>query len=209
MWRTIVALSMLLTLALGTAADGKCRVCIESVRMDKTDSASTLLVDVRAMNGATLPDKADAVVMQVNGNRSKCLNVPVLRSSTNGDLASYRGTLPNFYGNTQIDSYSGRIDINGDIFEFTVPTDGKPGTTQLVTAAAASELAGVAQAAATVAPTTAPTAAPVAAPAPVTSSSDGWQPLRQPMTWLAGIAIIATLAGALIDRRRALARATA
>src|SRR5437773_16711 len=56
--------------------------------------------------------------------------------------------------------------------------------------------------------TTAPTAAPAAAssPQPVT---DPWTPVRQPMTLLAVLAIAATIAGAYLDRRRALAKATA
>lgn len=215
MWRATLLISLLLTLALGSVADAKCRTCISSIRIDKTDSGAMLLVDVQALGGATLPESATAVVMQVNGNRSKCLNVPVLKTGTKGDVASYRGALPTFYGSgSAVDSYSGRIDIAGDIFDFTVPTDGKPGTSQLITAAAAGAVTTTTTvSAATNVPTTAPTVAPAAQPttatAPETTSFTVPGPLQQPMTWLALVAILATLAGAFVDRRRAIARATA
>jgi hypothetical protein len=216
MWRATLLLSLLLTLALAGVADAKCRVCLSSIRIDKTDSGAMLLVDVQAQGGATLPESATAVVMQVNGNRSKCLNVPVARIGMNGDTASYRGALPTFYGTgATVDSYSGRIDIAGDIFDFTVPTDGTPGTSQLITAAAAGAVSTTTTvSAATNVPTTAPTVVPATAPvataAPETAPAFSLQsPLQQPMTWLALIAILATLGGAYADRKRAFARATA
>jgi len=214
MWRPIVLVSLLLTLALGTVADAKCRVCVSSVRIDKADSGSMLLFDVQSIDGATLPETGAAVVMQVDGNRSKCLNVPVAKIGTSGGTSSYRGALPTYYGaaSSTIASYSGRVDFAGDIFEFTVPTDGKPGTSQLVTAAAAGGATTTAVSAATTAPTTAPTVppatAPVATSAPETAASSAFaSPLQQPMAWLGLIVILAALAGAYADRRRALARA--
>lgn len=215
MWRVVLMASLLLTLALGTGADAKCRVCVSSVRADKADSGTTLLFEVQAIDGATLPETGTAVVMQVDGNRAKCLNVPVSKTGVSGGIASYRGALPAYYGSASstIASYSGRVDFAGDVFEFTVPTDGKPGTSQLVTAAAAGQVASTATTAPTAAPTavptTAPTAQPVATAEPQVAGSSGIpSPLQQPVAWLGLAAILATLAGAIFDRRRALARAT-
>lgn len=217
MWRVVLMASLLLTLALGTGADAKCRVCVSSVRADKADSGTTLLFEVQAIDGATLPETASAVVMQVDGNRSKCLNVPVSKTGVSGGIASYRGALPAYYGSASstIASYSGRVDFAGDIFEFTVPLDGKPGTSQLVTAAAATEFAAqsAAQASApTAAPTTAPSAAPVEAQTVRDVAVAGWSgldPLRQLMAVLGAAVVVATIVGAYVDRKRALARVSA
>jgi hypothetical protein len=212
MWRPVLLISLLLTLALGSVADAKCRVCVSSVRIDRADSGSILLFDVQSIDGATLPDSGTAVVMQVDGNRSKCLNVPVAKVGTTDGTASYRGALPTYYGTAAtIASYSGRVDFAGDIFEFTVPTDGKPGTSQLVSAAAAGNVPAPVSAA-TTAPTTAPTVAPAATPvatsAPEVASSGFPSPFQQPMAWLGLAVVLATLVGAFVDRRRAVARAT-
>jgi hypothetical protein len=216
MWRTALALSLFLTLVLGGVAEAKCLTCIQSVRIDTGDSGMTLVFGIQGLAGKALPESGTAVLMSFNGNRSKCINVPVLKTDVTGGLATYRGSLPAWYGSGYaVSSYSGRVDFGGDIFEFTVPTDGKPGTVQLVTAATAGQVASattVPTAAPTtiVAATTAPAAQPVATAEPqVAGSGVVPSPFQQPMTWLALIAILATLGGAYADRKRALARATA
>lgn len=219
MVRTVLALTLLLTLALSTtaAACPSCgvHVAVDSVRMDVADTASTLIFQIRALDG-TPPDSGRAVVMQFNGNRAKCLNVPVLKTAVSGGIGTYRGNLPWTYGSVSvINSYSGRIDFAGDVFEFTVPTDGKPGAVKTVTdgstvnqVAATTAPTAAPTTAPTTVPTTAPTAEPVAAAEPQ-PATDPWPPLSQPMAWLGAVAILATLAGAYVDRRRALAKATA
>ena len=153
MWRLVVVASVLLTLALGTIAEGKCQVCVESVKAARTDGGMTLRFTARAVHAPTLPETGTAVVMQVDGNRSKCINVSLRKVEETGGVATYAGSLTSFYGNA---TFTGRVDIAGDIHEFTAPLDGKPGTLQLVTAATAGQVTSTA----TTAPSTAPTAVP-------------------------------------------------
>lgn len=209
MWRLVLASSLLLTLALGAVAEAKCQVCVESVKAEKVDGNTSLRFTARAVHASALPETGTAVVMQVDGNRSKCINVSLRKVDESGGLATYVGSLTSFYGNT---SLTGRVDIGGDIHEFAASFDGTPGTLQLITAATA-DLAAAA-AAATVAPVrpvvitaTPATAAPeVVAPQTATAFPT---PTENPVLWLGAIVILATAAGALVDRRRALARATA
>lgn len=206
MWRIVLAFSLLLTLALGIVAEAKCQVCVESVRAEKVDGNTSLRFTARAIHAPALPETGTAVVMQVDGNRSKCINVSLRKVDDSGGVATYVGTLISFYGNS---TFTGRVDIGGDIHEFSAPLDGAPGTLQLVTAATAGQVASAATSAPTIAPTTAP-AAPVATAAPQTAPAFALpSPTEQPALWLGAVVILATLAGAFVDRRRAMARATA
>ena len=220
MWRTILAVAIL-SLAFGgsAAACPSCgaRTVVSGVSIEGTDSAQSLVLLVQAAPGQTLPESGTVVLMQFNGSRSKCINAPVLRGSVDGGGNTvYRGSIPTFYGGSRgaVNTFSGRVDLAGDVYEFTVMTDGKPGVVTLVTDGTTVNNVSAPVQAPTAAPvatpaavaTTAPTAAPASAPQPV---SDPWAPLRQPMTLLALLAIAATIAGAFIDRRRALAKATA
>ncbi len=207
MWRIVLAFSLILTLALGMVAEAKCQVCVESVRAEKVDGDTSLRFVARAFHAPALPETGTAVVMQVDGNRSKCINVSLRKVDEGGGAATYVGTLISFYGSSTL---TGRVDIGGDIHEFVAPLDGAPGTLQLVTAATAGQVASAATSAPTTAPATAP-AAPVATAAPQTAPAALAlpSPTEQPALWLGAIVILATLAGALLDRRRAMARATA
>lgn len=209
MWRLVVVTSLLATLALGTVAEAKCQVCVESVKAEKTDAGMTLRFTARAVHASVLPETGTAVVMQVDGSRSKCINVSLRKVDESGGLATYAGAMTWFYGNS---TFTGRVDIGGDIHEFATPLDGTPGTLQLVTAASAGQVASAATSAPTAAPTVitaapAPSAVPTAQPQ-VAASSGSPSPLQQPMAWLGLVVILATAAGAYLDRRRALARAT-
>ena len=220
MWRTILV-TMILFLALGGSA-AACPSCgaktlVNGVSIESTDSTQTLVLLVQPAPGQTLPETGTAVVMQFNGSRSKCLNVPVLRGSidTSGNT-QYRGTLPNYYGGTRgaVNTFSGRVDLLGDVYEFTATTDATPGTIRVITDGTTVNNVTAPTFPPTLAPvvtpatvaTSAPVAAPASSPEPV---SDPWAPVRQPITLLAALALVATLAGAYVDRRKALARATA
>jgi hypothetical protein len=222
MWRIVLGATLLLTLALGSVA-AACPWCgaqtaLEGVKIEATDSASVLVLTVRPLAAdLALPDSATAVVMFFNGNRAKCLNSPLRKANVDSSgLATYRGNIPNYFGGAQGQTmtYTGRAEVAGDVYEFTASTDGKPGTAKIVTdgttvnAVAATPAA--TQTVVTPVPiaTAAATLAPAAAQAPQ-PATDPWTPVRQPMTWLAALAILATIAGAYVDRRRALARATA
>lgn len=206
MWRMALVLSTILTLALGTVAEAKCQVCVESVKAEKIDSGMALRFTARAVHATSLPETGTAVVMQVDGNRSKCINVSLRKVDESGGLATYAGQLTSFYGNT---TFTGRVDIGGDIHEFVAPLDGRAGTLQLVTAATAGSVASAATSAPTTAPTTAPAATAVATAAPQVAPAISLpSPAEHPVVWLGAIVIVATLAGAFVDRRRAMARAT-
>ena len=205
MWRIVLTFSLLLTLALGTVAAAKCQVCVESVRAEKVDGNTSLRFAARAIHAPALPETGTAVVMQVDGNRSKCINVSLRKVDESGGLATYVGTLISFYGNS---TFTGRVDIGGDIHEFSAPLDGAPGTLQLVTAATAGQVVTTATSAPTIAPTAAPDA-PVVTAAPRTAPASALpSPTEQPALWLGAIVILATVAGAFLDRRRAMARTT-
>ena len=221
MWRIVLGAALLFTLALCSVA-AACPWCgaqtaLEGVRIEATDSAQVLVLTVRPLAAdLALPDAGTAVVMFFNGSRAKCLNSPVRKTSVDGSgIATYRGNIPN-YGGAQgsVATYTGRAEIAGDVYEFTVATDGKPGTAKVVTdGTSVNAVAATPAATAPIVVTPVPLAnAPTAAPAAASSPQpvvDPWTPVRQPMTWLAALAILATIAGAYVDRRRALAKATA
>jgi hypothetical protein len=203
MWRLALVLSLFLTLALGTVAEAKCRVCVDTVTATKTDTGMTLRFTAR---GVSLPETGTAVVMQVDGNRSKCINVSLRSVGGSGEWTTYVGSLTHFYGNT---TFTGRVDIAGDIFEFAVPLDGKLGTIQLVGAGTAALASAPAPAQPVVITATPATAAPAVAAAPQVAPAPAIPtPREHPAMWLGAIVILATLAGAVLDRRRAMARAT-
>ena len=225
MWRIVLAASLLLTLALGTVA-AACPFCgaktvLEGVRIDATDSTQTLVLTVRPLTAdLALPDAATAVVMFFNGNRAKCINSPLRKTGVgSGGTVTYAGTIPNYYGGTRggVATYTGRAEVAGDVYEFTVTTDGNPGTAKIVADGSGVNAITVTPAPSAVsvvtpvplATTDAAIATAAAAAANAAPQTDPWAPLRQPMTWLGAIVVLATLAGAVADRRRALAEAAA
>ena len=134
MWRLITLASLLLTLAIGTAANASpiCRICIESVQAERSDAGTTLRFIARPADGVALPETGTAVVMQVDGNRAKCINVVLRRIEQSGGLATYSGVFTAFQGAYK--TFTGRVDIGGEIHEFTLPLDGTPGSAQFVAA---------------------------------------------------------------------------
>jgi len=220
MWRLVIAASLLMTLGLATAAvaspcSGAKKVCVESITAQKGDGGTALSFSVLALeDGFTLPDKATAVVMQVDGDRSKCIDVALVKGDQQGDRTTYSAVFTPFAGYIN-DSFTGRLDIAGDVFEFTATIDGQPGTVRTVTSASG---VSVAQPAAPTAPVVitavpAPSAQPAAAPASQPDAAPATAGVRldqlNPVALLGLIAVLATAAGAYLDRRRSLARATA
>ena len=212
MWKLIALTSLLLAIALGTAADAKCRLCIESISAQTSDGTGgvgkqiTIRLTARSSEGGTLPESATAVVMQVDGDRTKCRTVVLQRTGLAGGLGTFAGSF-NAYGQT---THSGRLDLGGEVYDFIVPLNGQPGTVQLVAFA----------------PGTAPTtqvrapqviaqvpAAPVAAarPAAAAQPAGGVRSDRAPdlsgpdqQGILLGIGIVIFVAGTvLLERRRA------
>src|SRR5438045_1693415 len=64
-------------LALGTAAYAGCSSCFTSVFAHRTPTSIDLTFTAQTTDDTVLPDSVVAVVMQVDGNRTKCLNTVV------------------------------------------------------------------------------------------------------------------------------------
>ena len=213
MWRLIALTSLLLAFALGTAADAKCRLCIESISAQTTDGTGgfgkqiTLRLTARSSEGGILPESATAVVMQVDGDRTKCRTVVLQRTGVaGGGLGTFAGSF-NAYGQT---THSGRLDLGGEVYDFTVPLDGRPGTVQLVAFApgtAPTVQAPAPQAVAQVPAAPVTTARPAAAAQPAGGvRNDPARGLSGPdqQGILIGIGIVVFVAGSvLLERRRA------
>lgn len=208
MWRLIALATLLFTAALGGASDAKCRMCVESISAQTNDGTAgwgkqiTLRLAARATDGLAFPANATAVVMQVDGDRSKCITVALYRTDVSGGLAAYVGTFT-AYGQTV---HSGRLDVGGDVFDFTVPLDGAPGTVTLVGVAPPPTAAPVPQT--VVVPVTAPQAAQPASPAPASAAAPPFDlsaPDRQGMLLAFGV-IVFIGASVYVERRQARAR---
>lgn len=209
MWKLIALTSLLLALALGSAADAGCRLCVESITAQTSSGGSgwgksiTLRVIGRATDQASIPTTATAVVMQVDGDRSKCLTVSLARTGLEGGLVTYSGTFTGYGQSTQ----SGRLDLGGEIYDFTVPLNGEPGQVKLIEGAAATQTIAQRPIAVVPAPATQATAAPIPAVAQPASVRE-----REPAAGLSapdqqgiliGIGVVAFVAGSvLLERRR-------
>ena len=208
MWRLIALTTLLLTAALGTVAEAKCRLCVESISAHTTDGTAgwgkqiTLRLAARSTDGLAFPANATAVVMQVDGDRSKCITVALYKGDVSGDLATYAGTFT-AYGQTV---HSGRLDVGGDVFDFTVPLNGAPGTVTLVGAAPPPTAAPAPRT--VVVPVTVPQVAQPAPAAPASPAAplfDLSAPDRQGM--LLALGVIAFIgASVYVERRQARAR---
>ena len=204
----LVSLLLLLLAVLGTAAYAGCQTCLEKVIAERSGTAVTLTIVARSADESfVFPDTGAAVVMQVDGNGTKCLNVHLLRKGTEGPgIAVYSGTFTAFGEKT----HSGRVDVGGQIWEFTVPLDGKTGGT-LAYAADQSplELARF-QGRPVVSVTAAPApSAPATVPAADPAVAKLLELAREPAFLIGAMVVLITIAGAYVDRRRALARTLA
>jgi hypothetical protein len=182
-------------LALGTAAYAGCSSCFTSVLAQRTASSIDLTFTAQASDDMTLPDSVVAVVMQVDGNRTKCLNTTLNKTSQSHGLAVYRGS----FGAYGTYTHSGRIELAGQIYAFTVPLDGTPGTIDVAADQSPLSRNGVrAQVVVTAAPAT---PAPTVAPTPAAQL-----PNINPAFLIGGGVVLITILGAFVDRRRSLAR---
>lgn len=222
MWRLVLAVSLLLTLAFGAVADAKCAVCLETAQIQTENGGTTLRFTARSMNGQAFPETGTAVVMQFDGNRGKCLNVSLVRTGVDGDRATYVGRFDWIYKGAV--GLAGRVDLGGSIYDFSAPIDGTPGTIGL--ASYQGSIAGqgaapiVAPQPVTITPDPAtidPRLLATAAPEPVSQPAYVAQPvqnlfdgLSQNSVGLLGlIVVVVAIVSAYLDRKRSLARATA
>lgn len=206
MWRVLLLASLFALLGLGTAAYAECTSCFTSVIVDRTASSGTnttvsLSFTARADDDASLPTSISGVVMQVDGQRTKCLSLTLPKTSGFPGGAVYSGTFT-AYGSF---SHSGRVDLAGQIHEFTVPLDGKPGTIAIAADQTPLNSTGF-RVQVTAVPTAFITPAPTLAPArPAVPEL----PKIDPAFLIGAGVVLVTVVGAYVDRRRALARSLA
>jgi hypothetical protein len=85
------------------------------------EGAPIVLV-VRAASTMSFPERALSVVMQTDGERTKCLDVAMQLVSTAGNIATYAGVFHPFRAAT----YDGRFSIGGDVHEITFTVASAP-----------------------------------------------------------------------------------
>lgn len=128
MRRLVIALAVS-ALALGlfaAPAAAKCPTCFDGLSLQTPDGQPwsagkpvTLVVSARrGAPGSEFPTTGLAVVMQTDGERTKCLNVPLKLVKTGGDSATYAGVFYPFRaaaydGKLQLGDYT--FDINFDV----------------------------------------------------------------------------------------------
>jgi hypothetical protein len=182
-------------LALGTKAYADCTSCFTSVFAQRTSTNIDLSFTAQTDGNVVLPNSVVAVVMQVDGNRTKCLNTTLSKTSQSHGVAVYRGSF-SAYGTY---THSGRIELGGQIYAFTVPLDGTPGKIDVAADQSPLSQNGVRVQVIAAAPVT---PAPTAAPAPAGPEL----PKIDSAFLIGGAVVLITIVGAYLDRRRSLAR---
>jgi hypothetical protein len=208
MWRVLLLASLFALLGLATVAYADCTSCLTSVFINRSGTTIDLNFIANADDPSALPSSVNAVVMQVDGQRTKCQNITLPKARTTDGSVVYAGTF-SAYG---VYSHSGRVDLAGQIYEFTVPLDGRAGTITLATDQ--SPLAGrgfsVQVNAVPVTPHPVTLYLANAAPAPAAATPPALSlPEVNPTFAIGGGLVLITIVGAYIDRRRALARSLA
>jgi hypothetical protein len=207
MLRVLLLASLFAFLGLATVAYADCTSCLTSVFVNRTTTTIDLNFIATSDDPSSLPNSVNAVVMQVDGQRTKCQNITLPKARTIDGAVVYAGTF-SAYG---LYSHSGRVDLGGQIYEFTVPLDGKAGTVALATDQ--TPLGGrgfsVQVNAAPVTPHPVTVYFQDAAPATAATPPAAILPEINPTLAIGGGLILVTIVGAYIDRRRALARSLA
>lgn len=106
----------------GSAVAADCGLCLDTVTLQTRDGQPwtagqpvTLVVHVAANAAVPLPSTAQAVVMQTDGDRTKCLGVPLklVQSDASGGL--YAGLFFPF----RPARYDGKLVVGGDVQDIT------------------------------------------------------------------------------------------
>jgi hypothetical protein len=195
MVRVFLLASLFAALALGTAAYADCTSCFTSVFAQRTSTNIDLSFAARVDEDVVLPDSVVAVIMQIDGNRTKCLNTTISKTSQSHGLAVYRGS----FGAYGTYTHSGRIELAGQIYQFTVPLDGTPGKIEIAADQSPLNRNGLLVQVSAAPVTPAPTVAPA-------SPAGAQLPKIDPAFLIGGAVIVITIIGAYVDRRRSLAR---
>lgn len=118
-------ISLLALGALAAPALAKCPACVDGVSVQTPDGKPwsdgkpvTVVVSARrGAPGAEFPANGLAVVMRTDGDRTKCLDVPLRLVKTSGDSATYAGIFYPF----RAAAYDGKVSL-GD-FRFDISFD--------------------------------------------------------------------------------------
>jgi len=122
-----IALAFSLTLAMLTLgplvspAEAKCPTCLDGVSVQTPDGKPwsdgkpvTVVVSARrGAPGAEFPATGLAVVMRTDGDRTKCLDVPLRLVKTGGDSALYAGVFYPF----RAAAYDGKLSLGDQTFD--------------------------------------------------------------------------------------------
>ena len=106
----------------GSAAAEDCRLCLDSVAVQTRDGQPwsagkpvTLVVRVTNRAALPLPSSAQAVVMQADGDRTKCLGVPLKLVVADASGGLYAGLFFPF----RPARYDGKLSIGDDVQDIT------------------------------------------------------------------------------------------
>ncbi len=124
MLRLVAMLSLVLSsiVLVQSAAAADCRLCLDLVTLQTRDGQPwsagkpvTLVLHIAGNAAGALPSSAQAVVMQTDGDRTKCLGVPLklVQSDASGGL--YAGLFFPF----RPARYDGKLVIGGEIQDIT------------------------------------------------------------------------------------------
>jgi hypothetical protein len=116
-----LALAFMALSATGAPADA-CAFCVDSVSLQTRDGQPwtagkpvTLVIAASSAAGATLPANGVAVVMQTDGDRTKCLEVPLRLVNTDGTTGQYAGVFFPF----RAAKFDGKLAIGDDVSDLT------------------------------------------------------------------------------------------
>jgi hypothetical protein len=115
--KKIAALVALLSLAMAGTAFAGCEICVQSTSAHTRDNATwkhgqpvTVVIEVsRASSTTAFPAASKGVVMELDRERVKCLDLNLTKISESGDSARYAGTFYPFRDG----EYDGKVDFGG------------------------------------------------------------------------------------------------
>ena len=131
-------LTMLAVVPFGGTALAKCPTCLDGVSLQTPDGQPwstgkpvTLVVSARrGAPGTEFPTTGLAVVMRTDGDRTKCLDVPLRLVKTGGDSALYAGVFYPF----RAAAYDGKLSLGDQTFDISFDVNKLVATTPVASA---------------------------------------------------------------------------
>jgi hypothetical protein len=116
-----IAVAMLALATFPATAVAKCPTCVDGVSLQTPDGQPwasgkpvTLVVSARrGAPGSEFPTSGVAVVMRTDGDRTKCLDVPLKLVQSGGDTAVYAGVFYPF----RAAAYDGKLSLGDTTFD--------------------------------------------------------------------------------------------